>query len=78
MDTPRAESRSPPVQGMESERTRGRQEQKFKGLVRWVEGEHVQPLREPGGGRGKGTAVARATTLLGKMEKMGHQRKNQS
>lgn len=35
-------------------------------------------LREPGGGRGKGTAVARATTLLGRLEKMGLQRKSQS
>lgn len=35
-------------------------------------------LREPRGRGGKGTAVARATTLTGRFEKMGLQRKNQS
>lgn len=39
--------------------------------------EHVHLLREPRGGRGKGTAVARATTLTRRLEKMGLWRKNQ-
>lgn len=62
---------------MERERTRGRQEQKVEGLLRWEGSELVHLLREPRGGR-KGTAVARATTLIERMEKMGLQRKNQS
>lgn len=62
---------------MERERTRGRQEQKVKEFFRWEGGEHVLLLREPRGGR-KGTAVARATILTERMEKMGRQRNNWS
>lgn len=62
---------------MAIERTRGRQEQKVKGFLRWEGGEYVHLLREPRGGR-KGTAVAKATTLTERMEKMELQRKKQS